>query len=82
MKHLVSLFVASATLLPEPALAWGFEGQQVVANIARAELTPDVRGKVDALLATDADLLTGHDMASEATWADVYRSHGHRETAQ
>ncbi|WP_267389781.1 S1/P1 nuclease [Sphingomonas sp. GC_Shp_3] len=82
MKHLVSVFVASATLLPQSALAWGFEGHQVVADIARAELTPDVRGKVDALLATDADPLTGHDMASEATWADVYRSHGHRETAQ
>jgi len=28
---------------------------------------------VTALLAADADTLTGHDFASAATWADKYR---------
>ena len=33
------------------------------------------------MLASDTDPLTAHDMAAEATWADAYRSAGHRETA-
>lgn len=37
---------------------------------------------MDAFLAADADTLTAHDMASEATWAYAYRGAGHRETAQ
>jgi hypothetical protein len=81
MKLFAILLAAAAALLPPPAFAWGFGGHEVVADIARAELTPAVRAKVDALLASDTDTLTGHDMASEATWADVYRGHGHRETA-
>jgi hypothetical protein len=81
MRHPL-LFTALAAALPSPLFAWGYEGHEVVATIARAELTPAVRAKVDAILATDTDPLTGHDMASEATWADAYRSHGHRETAQ
>ncbi|WP_375383369.1 S1/P1 nuclease [uncultured Sphingomonas sp.] len=82
MKRITHLLAVAATILPLPAFAWGFEGHQVVADIARGELAPAVRAKVDALLASDTDPLTGHDMASEATWADVYRGHGHRETAQ
>ena len=68
--------------LPAPALAWGFEGHEIMADIARARLTPAVRAKVDALLAADTDTLTAHDMAAEATWADAYRGAGHHETAQ
>ena len=81
MKRLAVLLAATPAILPFPALAWGYEGHEIVADIARAELTPAVRAKVDALLASDTDPLTGHDMASEATWADAYRQHGHRETA-
>ena len=81
MKRLVVLLVAASMAPPSPALAWGYEGHEIVADIARAELTLAVRAKVDALLATDTDPLTGHDMASEATWAAAYRGHGHRETA-
>ena len=68
-------------LVPARALAWGYEGHEVIALIARGYLTPTVRAKVDALLAADTDGLTAHDMASEATWADAFRSAGHRETA-
>ena len=63
------------------AHAWGNEGHEIIATIARDQLTPGVRAKVDALLAADTDTLTAHDMASEATWADAYRGAGHRETA-
>ena len=66
---------------PAPALAWGYEGHEIIADLARMRLTPAVRAKVDAMLAVDTDTLTAHDMASEATWADAYRSAGHRETA-
>ena len=82
MQRAMSLLVAASLLLPSPALAWGYEGHEIVATIARAELTPAVRAKVDAILATDPDTLTGPDMVSRATWADAWRSAGHRETAQ
>ena len=85
MKSFIAEIAAAgliAAVLPSPAMAWGYEGHQVVADIARVELTPAVRAKVDAILATDASDLTGHDMASEATWADVYRSRGGRATSQ
>lgn len=83
MKQLVLLATAAlVALAPARASAWGYEGHQVVALIARGYLTPAVRAKVDALLAADTDGLTVHDMASEATWADAYRGAGHRETAQ
>ena len=76
------VLAASAAALPAPALAWGFEGHEIVAAIARARLTPAVRAKVDAILAGDADTLTASDMLSRATWADAWRGAGHRETAQ
>ena len=82
MNRLASTLAAAAVLAPAPAFAWGFQGHQVIALIARGQLTPKVKAKVDALLATDTDPLTGHDMAAEATWADAYRGAGHRETAQ
>jgi hypothetical protein len=76
------LLLAVLACLSTPALAWGYEGHEVVALIARAQLTPAVRAKVDAILAADTDTLTQPDMVSRATWADAWRSHGHRETAR
>ena len=73
--------VLALAALPVPALAWGFEGHEIIADIARLRLIPAVRAKVDARLAADTDTLTAHDMAAEATWADAYRGAGHRETA-
>jgi hypothetical protein len=67
---------------PSAAFAWGYEGHEIIADIARGYLTPAARAKVDALLATDADNgLTTHDMAGESTWADRWRGAGHSETA-
>jgi S1/P1 Nuclease len=57
----------------QPAVAWGDQGHEVVGLIAQAYLAPDVRRRVNALLAADADPLTAHDIASEATWADKLR---------
>jgi hypothetical protein len=58
---------------PQPALAWGNEGHEIIALIAENYLEPAVRAKVAKLLAADTDALTDHDIASEATWADKYR---------
>lgn len=57
----------------DSARAWGDEGHQVVALVAQSFLEPDVRKRVNALLAADTDSLTGHDIAAAATWADKYR---------
>src|SRR5215470_8001084 len=77
MKMIVagSLALALATnfVQPRPALAWGDEGHEVVALIAQSFLEPDVRKRVNALLAADTDSLTAHDIASAATWADKFR---------
>ncbi len=75
------LLALLAACAPAPALAWGYEGHEVVAAIARSYLTPDVRRTVDAMLAADPDTLTARDMLSRATWADSWRSHEHPETA-
>ena len=82
MRRILLATAALASLaLPAPALAWGDEGHRVVALIARSYLAPEVRTKVDAILASDPDALTASDMASRATWADAWRGAGHRETA-
>jgi S1/P1 Nuclease len=79
---LAGLLLASAVLAPARAHAWGYEGHEIIAEIARAYMTPAALAKVDALLAGDvSNSLTAHDMASEATWADAYRGAGHKETA-
>src|SRR5579864_343975 len=58
---------------PQAAHAWGDEAHQIVALVAERYLDPAVHDEVMALLATDTDKLTRHDIASEATWADHYR---------
>jgi hypothetical protein len=74
------MLAAVLAATPQLALAWGYEGHRVIAGIARYYLTPEASQRMDALLATDTDGLTDHDMASEATWADRYRSAGRSET--
>jgi hypothetical protein len=53
---LLSLSVLAA--LPQQASAWGDEGHKVVALIVAHYLTSTARKQVDAMLATDTDLLT------------------------
>jgi hypothetical protein len=65
--------MALATGPVAPVLAWGDEGHRIVALIGRSLLEPAVRTEVAAILATDKDTLTAHDIASEATWADQIR---------
>ena len=67
------LLLVNVLVAPRPVLAWGDEGHKVIGIIAEHYLDPAVRTKVATLLAADTDSLTGHDIASEATWADKYR---------
>src|SRR6185437_3542651 len=80
VRLLLSLIALAASGAASTAHAWGFEGHQVIAAVARQRLTPQVRAKVEAILDTDTDPLTGHDLENEATWADRYRGAGHLET--
>ncbi len=83
MRLLPALLLACGLSAPSPTLAWGFEGHQIVAEIARAFMTPKALASVDTMLVSDhSNNLTPHDMPSEAVWADVYRGAGHKETAQ
>jgi hypothetical protein len=70
----------AGTVSAGPAWAWGDEGHEIIALIARDHLAPPVRARVDQLLARDQDPLTAPDMAARATWADRWRS-THPETA-
>jgi len=68
-----ALATAWSLTQPRAALAWGDEGHEVVALVAQSYLDPDVRKRVNALLAADTDNLTAHDIASAATWPDKLR---------
>jgi S1/P1 Nuclease len=72
----VSRFTAFFTLLITitlPAFAWGPEGHQVVADIARSHLTAAAKLSVRELLGND-------DLAAASTWADEIKS-GRPETS-
>jgi hypothetical protein len=73
MRILFACLLAVAVTAPHPAFAWGDEGHEVIALIAEHYLDPAARAKMAMLLSADTDTLTGHDIASEATWADRYR---------
>jgi hypothetical protein len=67
------VFLAVALTVPHPAFGWGDVGHEIIALIAAHYLDPAARAKIVTLLAADTAPLTGHDIASEATWADKYR---------
>jgi hypothetical protein len=60
-------------LVPSQAFAWNEEGHRVIALIADHYLEPAAKQKIAAMLSADTDLLTQHDIASEAVWADAAR---------
>jgi nuclease S1 len=67
------LWFAIYLCIGRPAAAWGDEGHEIVGSIAEHYLTPAVRARVQALLATDDTGLCARDIAHESTWADKYR---------
>ncbi len=60
---------ACVVLWAVPALAWGPEGHQIIAQIAARELTAKARVQVVALLGGDAEAM----MVTSANWADEIR---------
>ena len=82
LKPYLPLIAAiSAAAFSTDVFAWGAEGHEIVAAIARGYLTPPVREKVDAMLASDPDTLAAHNMLDESNWADRYRN-SHKETGE
>ena len=77
MRCSVMALAVALVSVPGAAIAWGSEGHEIIAAIARDELTPFAKAWVDHLLAED----TGPDMISQATWADAWAGAGHPETA-
>jgi S1/P1 Nuclease len=71
MKARTAFFIF-LTLLPARLLAWGPEGHQVIADVARARLTPTAREHMKELLGND-------DLAAISVWADDVR-HDRPET--
>ena len=67
--------VLAGVTVCSPAFAWGNEGHEVTALIARhyIEETPGLAAKVDALLAGPNDPAVSDGFASLGTWADKYR---------
>ena len=57
-------------LLPTNAMAWGVQGHQVVAAMAKARLSPAARAEANRLLALEP----GATLLSVSTWADEQRS--------
>src|SRR5262245_57499051 len=70
---IIALLALDLGTLPDLAFAWGDEGHEIVGTIAYSRLTPTVKKKIDALLASDHDNLTAVDFVSRNTWADKYR---------
>ncbi|CAM2068968.1 S1/P1 nuclease [Sulfidibacter corallicola] len=66
-RTLFSLFAVSLLVLPQPVLAWGYEGHRIVGHIAAAHLTPKTREAI-------RELLGDTSMAELCTWADEIRS--------
>jgi hypothetical protein len=67
----VRSFLALVLILAaSTAHAWGTQGHQVVASLARAQLTTKAKAEIDKLLALDP----GETLASISTWADEHRN--------
>jgi len=77
MKSFALCLLALPTL-SNLAFAWGDNGHKTVALIAQQCLTQDTKNQVTAMLRSDSDNITKHDIASAATWADKYRDFNKR----
>ncbi len=83
MKPLLSALLALLALaLPGAAQAWGFYAHQQTAKIAEANVSPEVRAKIRALLAREKDLGTPEcplkTLKDASVWADCVRGEGWR----
>src|SRR5260370_14294034 len=74
------VILASFTLPPEPALAFGAEGHRLIAQIAEHYLTPLAQKKVQVLLRAESFCGLAKwpvkSLADAATWPDCLRGFG------
>ena len=70
VRWLKSALMCMCCCLCNMAFAWGDQGHRIIALVADHDLLPQVRSKIQALLATDISGLTAITLADEATWAD------------
>ena len=79
---LLPVLLATLALLPAPAHAWGFYAHRQTASIAEANVSPEVRAKIRALLAYEKQLGTPEcplkTLQDAAVWADCVRGEGWR----
>lgn len=73
-KSILAIWLAgTATLASQAALAWNDMGHEAIAIIAEHYLSAPAQAQVRAMLQSDSDTLTAHDIVSASTWADKYR---------
>ncbi|MFM7377707.1 MAG: S1/P1 nuclease [Erythrobacter sp.] len=82
MRRLLALLAVLLALAPVPASAWGEYAHRQTAAIALANVSPQVRSQVRALLAREKDLGTPDcplkTLEDAAVWADCVRAEGWR----
>ncbi len=78
---LPTLLLAATLFVPDMARAFGDEGHEVVALVARSQMTPKAAAEADRLLALDKGAfkmrdggMTSDSWQRQATWADYYRT--------
>ncbi len=70
MKKIALLSLLLLAFSNRCAVGWGDDGHKTVALIAQRCLTPATKRHITAMLRSDTDDTTKHDIASAATWAD------------
>jgi hypothetical protein len=82
MRQLLACAALLLALIPGPALAWGEYAHRQTATIAEANVSPEVRAKIRALIAREKDLGTPNcplkSLQDAAVWADCVRAEGWR----
>ncbi len=82
MRGIAAFLMGLLALVPAPASAWGFYAHQQTASIAEANVSPEARAKIRALLAREKDLGTPDcplkTLQDAAVWADCVRNEGWR----
>ena len=82
MRLLLAAALAVLALLPAPASAWGDYAHRQTARVAQANVSPEARAKIRALLAREKDLGTPkcplRTLEDASVWADCVRGEGWR----
>ncbi len=82
MRGVIAALLAVLALLPAPAHAWGAYAHRQTAEIAEANVSPEVRAKIARLLAQEQALGTPEcplkSLKDASVWADCVRGEGWR----